>query len=347
MSTRKNPEKSVDVPPYGDRNPDPITDAPGAHPVETGIGAALGGMATGAAIGTVAGPVGTAIGAALGALAGGLAGKGVGELIDPTSEDAWLRESFPSRHYAKKGETYEYYEPAYTYARDSETRFAGRPFAEVEQDLKANWDKTKHPADLSWDKAKPAVKDVFDYRSTHRYAGEATERHLGKPYVEVEKDLQTDWEKTKHAADMSWDKAKDAVKDAYNRTIQLREERLKVEKKPVEAGNVTIRKEVVTEHKTITVPVEREEIVIERRPGSGKVIEGGIGASKTEEIRIPVKREEIQVGKEAVVTGEVTVGKRKVEETEKASGTVRKEQLKVDKHGDVEIDDRGREPGRR
>jgi len=47
----KNPEKTVDVPPHGDRNPDPITDAPGSHPVETGVGAAVAGAASGVAVG--------------------------------------------------------------------------------------------------------------------------------------------------------------------------------------------------------------------------------------------------------------------------------------------------------
>ena len=50
-----------------DANRDPITGAPGAHPVGTGVGAAAGGAAAGAAIGTVAGPIGTAIGMAAGA----------------------------------------------------------------------------------------------------------------------------------------------------------------------------------------------------------------------------------------------------------------------------------------
>ena len=52
-------------------NPDPITKAPGAHPVGTGVGAALGGaavgggaaaIAAGAAAGSVAGPIGTIAG---------------------------------------------------------------------------------------------------------------------------------------------------------------------------------------------------------------------------------------------------------------------------------------------
>ncbi|MBX9580400.1 MAG: hypothetical protein K2X87_08840, partial [Gemmataceae bacterium] len=87
--TTKDPEKTVDVPPYGSRNPDPLTDQPGSHPIETGVGAVIGGAASGLAVGTLTGgPVGAVIGAIVGgAAAGGLAGKGVGELIDPTTED--------------------------------------------------------------------------------------------------------------------------------------------------------------------------------------------------------------------------------------------------------------------
>ena len=90
----RNTEKKVDLPPKGNRNPDPITHAPGSHPIETGIGAAAVGAAGGMAVGAFTGPVGAAIGAAVGAVAGGYAGKGVGEMIDPTTEDNWLRDNF-------------------------------------------------------------------------------------------------------------------------------------------------------------------------------------------------------------------------------------------------------------
>src|SRR5687768_18154615 len=85
-----------------DDNRDPITGAPGAHPVGTGIGAAAGGAAAGAAAGTVAGPVGTAAGMVAGAVIGGLAGKGVAEKIDPTAEDTYWRENYSSRNYVDK-----------------------------------------------------------------------------------------------------------------------------------------------------------------------------------------------------------------------------------------------------
>ena len=115
MTGNRNPEKKVDLPPHGRRNADPFSDAPGAHPIETGIGAALGGAAAGAAAGAFTGPVGTAVGAVVGAVAGGYAGKGVGEMIDPTTEDTWLRENFASRPYVQEGDTFEKYRPAYQY----------------------------------------------------------------------------------------------------------------------------------------------------------------------------------------------------------------------------------------
>ena len=45
----------------GEPNRDPITGAPGAHPVGTGLGA-TGGALAGAAAGSLAGPVGTVVG---------------------------------------------------------------------------------------------------------------------------------------------------------------------------------------------------------------------------------------------------------------------------------------------
>ena len=56
-----------------------------------------------------------------------------------------------------------------------------------------------------------------------------------------------------------------------------------------------------------------------------------------EEIRIPVKEEQVRVEKEAVVTEEVKVGKRQVQETAQVGGYVRKEELKVEEEGDVTV----------
>jgi len=50
-----------------------------------------------------------------------------------------------------------------------------------------------------------------------------------------------------------------------------------------------------------------------------------------------VKEERVRVTKKPVVTEEVTVGKRKVQDTKHVSETVRKEELKVDKKGDIDV----------
>ena len=119
--------------------------------------------------------------------------------------------------------------------------------------------------------------------------------------------------------------------------IEVREEELHAHTRPVDAGEVRVRKEVVTEHKMIDVPVEHEEVVIERRPASGRATSGDIKAG--EEIRIPVSQEEVIVDKRTVVKEEVSVGKRTVHETERVAGDIRKEKVYVDQKGDVEVRD--------
>jgi hypothetical protein len=151
-----------------DTNPDPITHAPGAHVVGTGVGAAVGGaagiggaIAAGALIGTAAGPVGTAAGAAIGAVVGGLAGKYVAEDIDPTLEESYWRENYVTRPYALNN-SYDEYGPAYRYGWESYSLYSDRRFDDVEGDLGINWDKAKGKSHLKWHHAKPAARDAWD-----------------------------------------------------------------------------------------------------------------------------------------------------------------------------------------
>src|SRR5215831_2723427 len=103
-----------------DANPDPITGAPGSHPVGTGVGAAAGGaagvaggVAAGAAAGTAgAGPIGGAVGAAVGAVVGGLAGKSVAERVNPTAEDAYWRDQYSKEPYYDRTYNYDDYRGA-------------------------------------------------------------------------------------------------------------------------------------------------------------------------------------------------------------------------------------------
>ena len=154
-------EKKVKRVTMPDRNPDPITDEPGAHPVGVGVGATGGGVA-GAAIGSVAGPIGTAVGAAIGAVAGGLAGKAVAEQIDPTVEDAYWRENYQSRPYVDQDAEYDTYRPAYRYGWESSGRYADRPFEEVEPNLANDWKTARGTSTLEWSDAKAAARDAWE-----------------------------------------------------------------------------------------------------------------------------------------------------------------------------------------
>jgi hypothetical protein len=144
-----------------DANPDPITGAPGSHPVGTGLGAA-GAGAAGAAIGAVAGPVGAAVGAVVGAVAGGLAGKGAAEAVNPTAEDAYWRENYQSRPYYTSDYSYDDYSPAYRYGYESRSRYGGKRYEDVENDLSGGWDRFKGKSRLGWEKAKLATRDAWD-----------------------------------------------------------------------------------------------------------------------------------------------------------------------------------------
>jgi hypothetical protein len=152
-------------------NPDPITKAPGAHPVGTGVGAAVGGaavggaavaIAAGAAAGSVAGPVGAVVGAVGGAVAGGLVGKSVAEHANPSVEHDYWRKNYSNRPYARQGSRYEEYGPAYQYGWESREKYAGKEFSQIEQDLGRQWNQARGQSSLDWSDAKPATRDAWE-----------------------------------------------------------------------------------------------------------------------------------------------------------------------------------------
>ncbi|GGO08094.1 YsnF/AvaK domain-containing protein [Saccharibacillus kuerlensis] len=120
-------------------------------------------------------------------------------------------------------------------------------------------------------------------------------------------------------------------------TLQLRAEQLDIEKRQVRTGEVNVRKEIVREEKTITVPVMHEEVVIERRAVDGTSSDEGVG--QTETIRIPVSEEQIEINKRNVVTGEVDVTKQTVQGTQRVEDTVRHEEARVERTGSVRAAD--------
>lgn len=141
-------------------NLDPITGAPGAHPMGAGVGATGGGLA-GAAIGAVGGPIGAGIGIAVGAVAGGLAGRAVAESVDPTAEEAYWRANYSARPYVTKGDPFDVYEAGYRTAYENYGQYRGRTFEEAEADLRKHHEHRVGKDGTSWEKAKQAARDAW------------------------------------------------------------------------------------------------------------------------------------------------------------------------------------------
>ena len=112
---------------------------------------------------------------------------------------------------------------------------------------------------------------------------------------------------------------------------------------PLQMAEARIGKEVVTEEKTIEVPRTREEVTVDRRPVDRQPSDRPIGEGET--VEVPVREERVSVEKQPVVYEELEVGKRQVQETERVSDTVRREEARTEGEGDVDV--RGDEPRRR
>lgn len=133
--------------------------------------------------------------------------------------------------------------------------------------------------------------------------------------------------------------------------IPLRQEELQAQKQLVVTGEVRLRKKIITEEKTITVPVIREELVVERLPVSdsaghtdqqfdqslGKIVEIGEG----ETVRIPLRAEQVIIQKQPVVIEEVILSKRRIQETEHVSDMVRREEAYFEREGNVPVHAKG------
>jgi uncharacterized protein (TIGR02271 family) len=129
------------------------------------------------------------------------------------------------------------------------------------------------------------------------------------------------------------------------RTVELREEELQARKDVQQVGEVTVRKDVVTEQESIDVPVTREEVFINRHPVDDRPADRPIAEGET--IEVPVREERVEVEKRPVVYEEVEVGKRTTQETERVTDTVRREEARIEREGDVNVADTGTGAGMR
>ena len=114
--------------------------------------------------------------------------------------------------------------------------------------------------------------------------------------------------------------------------VPVYKEELVPVKRQVDRGSILIEKELVTEERTITVPVTEERVRVTRVPAGTP---GSIDADAFADgaIEIPLRGEEVDVEKVARLADEVVVEKEVVQRTERLSGTVRREEVHVDEQG--------------
>jgi uncharacterized protein (TIGR02271 family) len=151
-----------------------------------------------------------------------------------------------------------------------------------------------------------------------------------------------------------------AQQNGGDQRVPLYEEELVPRTVAVQTGELRIRKRIVTENRMIEVPIRREEVVVERVtvPHAQSIIteeartteEAGMteeGRLQTEEpitelgadqdiTRIPLREEQIVLQKR-VVREYVTVTKRIVEQTRQVSGTIRREEPRVETQGNAPV----------
>ncbi len=113
------------------------------------------------------------------------------------------------------------------------------------------------------------------------------------------------------------------------------EEHLSVGTQRVEAGRARLRKYVVSENVTQTVPVSHEEVRVEREPitdaNYAQAMDGP--AISEEEHEVVLHAEQPVVQKEAVPVERVRLDTQTVTEQQQVGGEVRKEQVEVDGDG--------------
>ena len=170
------------------------------------------------------------------------------------------------------------------------------------------------------------------------------------PRIDADRDLSPDEEETLYAhygmtsgsghRDRDKDRGRDWDRDKNGHTsgtmtdeaMTVSQERLRVGTEKRERGRARLRKYVVTENVTKTVPVSHEEVRVEREP----ITDANVGAAKSgpdiseEEHEVVLHEERPVVEKDVVPTERVRLTKETTTHDETVSGEVRKEQVDTD-----------------
>jgi uncharacterized protein (TIGR02271 family) len=131
------------------------------------------------------------------------------------------------------------------------------------------------------------------------------------------------------------------LNDRDHQTLKLYEERLIANKNRVKTGEVAVSKRVETETARVSVPLEKERVVVERTTPTDAgtaVAPGTVDFREGEVARVEVYEETADIRKEAFVREEVNVTKVVDRDTARAEETLRREELDIKTEGTPVVD---------
>jgi len=189
--------------------------------------------------------------------------------------------------------------------------------------------------DLQLPYTKDLVKDAPNVDADGHLEPEeeaALYRHYGRKDYESAETVQTD--RSTETETVGRDTSGPETDSAMTRS----EEEVRVDKVSRETGKARLRKYIVTDQVQMTVPVQREEVRIEREPitdaNRDQATSGGDLTS--EEHEVTLNEEQVVVDKQVVPKERVRLDKDVVTEDRQVSEEVRKEQIEID--GDVDVE---------
>jgi len=127
-----------------------------------------------------------------------------------------------------------------------------------------------------------------------------------------------------------------------HQTFKLYEERLIAKKNRIKAGEVTVGKHIETETAQVSVPIQKERVVIERiiPTTTDSVLDARELQFQAGEVaRIEVYEEIPDIRKETFVREEVRVRKVVDSNTVEAEETIRREELDIDSSGNLNVNE--------
>ena len=189
--------------------------------------------------------------------------------------------------------------------------------------------------------------DLYDYYEGHSIGGTSTPifdqddmpstATTGTGSALQDADVETSGTDARSETDkehVGHDTSGPSTDDAMTRS----EERLNVSTEKVESGRARLRKHIVTEQQTVTVPVTHEEATLVREPiTDANIGEATAGAELSEEEHeVVLHGEEVVTSKDTVPVERVRLGTEQVTEQQQVTQDVSKEQIDyVDTDGTI------------